>query len=322
MKLLALLGAAAFATCASHSALAQSYPSRYVRIISPLPAGGPVDALARTLAQALTEVLGQPFLVENRAGANTFVAAKATVEAPADGYILLMAIDATLSINPHIYTRLPYSPDDFVGITQSISQRSHLFVNAELPVHSLREFIAYAKSRPGQLNYGSYGHGSNPHLSAVRFTRAVGINVVHVPFKGSQDSMLAFASNQVQMMISSLGSALPLARAGKIRPLAVSGDRRSSDLPDTPTFAEAGFPELSFGSWFGVVARKGTPEPVIDLLAKKLIEFSATPRFKDLASRYSWEIVASTPQEFDAFLERDRRMYGQVVKEAHIEPVE
>jgi tripartite-type tricarboxylate transporter receptor subunit TctC len=322
MNMRALFGGVVLAACVSHSAMAQSYPTRYVRIISPLPAGGPVDALARTIGQALTEELGQPFVIENRPGANTLVAAKAAADAPADGYTLMMGTDATLSINPHLYRRLPYNADDFVGITQSVSQRSHLFINADVPVHSVREFIAYAKSRPGQLNYGTYGHGSNPHLAAVRFTRAVGIDLVHVPFKGSQDSMLAFAGNQVQMMISSVGSAIPLVRAGKIRPLAVSGDRRPAELPDTPTFAEAGFPDLSFQSWFGVVARRGTPEPIINLLAKHLMAFAGTPRFNDVASRYAWEVVASNPQEFDAFLERDRQMYGQLIKEARIDPIE
>jgi tripartite-type tricarboxylate transporter receptor subunit TctC len=194
-------------------------------------------------------------------------------------------------------------------------------VNSEVPVYSVRELIAYARAHPGQLNYGSYGHGSNPHLAAARFCLDVGIDIVHVPFKGSQDSMLAFAGNQVQVMLSSVGSTLPLVNAKKIRPLAVSGGHRVPELPDTPTFAEAGFPELSFGSWFGVAVRKGTPDAVVDLLSKHISAFAGSARFKELASRYAWEIVGSSPQEFEAFLQRDRQMYARLIKEARIKQI-
>jgi tripartite-type tricarboxylate transporter receptor subunit TctC len=301
------------------SAQAQTYPTRAVRIISSTPAGGPQDAIARLIAQELSEKLGKPFIVENRPGANTIIAAQTAADAPADGYTLMMATDSTLSINPHLYSKLPYDAEDFVAITQMVASPSHLFVNSQLPVKSFKEFIAYAKARPGELNYGSYGHGSNPHLAAEQIKRATGIDMVHIPFKGSADSMAAFAANQVQMMVSSVASTLALVHAGKIKPLAVSGKHRIAQLPDAPTFAEAEFPDIYFGSWFGLVAKKGTPEAIINLLSRHIVAYVGSAQFREkIAPRYAWEVVASPAATFTAFLKENRAAYGRLIKDAQI----
>jgi tripartite-type tricarboxylate transporter receptor subunit TctC len=295
------------------------YPSRPIRIISSTPAGGPQDAMARLVAQHLSDKLGQSVVVENRPGANTIIAAQAASISPPDGYTLLMATDSTMSINPHLYSRLSYNAEEFEPIAQMVEWGGHMFVNAELPVKSLREFTAYAKSRPGQLNYGSYGHGSNPHLSAEQIAQTLGIELLHIPYKGSADSMTAFAANQIQMMVGSVGSARPLVQAQKVRPIATSGTRRSDAFPDTPTFAESGFPVFNYTSWFGLVAPKGTPAPIIELLAQHIRALVKSDNFKTaVAPRYSWDVVGSSSAEFAEFLKKDSEAYRRLIKDIGI----
>jgi tripartite-type tricarboxylate transporter receptor subunit TctC len=309
-----------FAGAASYAQ--EKYPNRPVRIISSTPAGGPQDAMARMIAQYLSEKLGQPFVVENRPGANTMIAAQVASVATPDGYTLLMGTDSTLSINPHMYSQISYKAEDFEPITQMVEWSAHLFINSTVPAQSLREFVDYAKSRPGLLNYGSYGHGSNPHLAAEQIKQVLGIDVVHIPYKGSADSMAAFAANDFQMMMSSVGSARPLAQAQKIRAIAASGTRRAAAFPEVPTFAESGYSAQSFASWFGLVAPKGTPPSIIDLLSRHIRAFVNTDSFKTVvAPRYSWDIVGSSPEEFAAFLKQDSAAYRRQIKENGIAPI-
>ena len=196
---------------------------------------------------------------------------------------------------------------------------AHLFINATLPAKTLKEFVDYAKSMPGKLNYGSYGYGSNPHLAAEQIKQVLGIDVVHIPYKGAADSMAAFAANDFQMMMSSVGSARALVQAHKILPIATSGKSRAAAFPDVPTFQESGYPEQTFASWFGLVAPKGTPQPIVDLLSEHIRAYVKTDNFKTMiAPRYAWEVVGSTPAEFAAFLKADREAYRRLINENNI----
>lgn len=302
---------------------AETYPSHPVRFISSTPPGGPQDALARLIARALSEKLGQPFVVENHPGANTMIAAQIASVEPGDGYTIMMATDSTLSISPHLYSHMTYRAEDFEPITRVVEWGADLFVSKAVPATTLKQFVAYAKSRPGKLNYGSYGYGSNPHLDAEQIKRVLGINLLHIPYKGSADGMTALAENDVQMMVTSVGSARPLLDAGKIRALAVSGKARSPALPDVPTFQESGYAEQNFVSWFGIVAPKGTPRPIINLLAGDIQAFIQGDDFRTkIAPRYAWEVVKSTPAGFGLFLKADRAAYGKLIKEDHIVPID
>jgi tripartite-type tricarboxylate transporter receptor subunit TctC len=309
-----LAGASAYAD--------DKYPTRPIRVISSTPAGGPQDAMARMVAQYLNEKLGQPFVVENRPGANTMIAAQIGSVAPPDGYTLMMATDSTLSINPYMYSQIAYKAEDFEPITQMVQWGAHLFINATLPAKTLKEFVDYAKNMPGKLNYGSYGYGSNPHLAAEQIKQVLGIDVVHIPYKGATDSMAAFAANDFQMMMSSVGSARALAQAHKIVPIAASGKARPVAFPEVPTFQESGYPEQAFISWFGLVAPKGTPQPIVDLLSEHIRAFVKMDNFRNtIAPRYAWDIVGSTPAEFAAFLKADREAYRRLIKENNIAPI-
>jgi tripartite-type tricarboxylate transporter receptor subunit TctC len=308
---------------AASASSAETYPSHPVRFISSTPPGGPQDALARLIARALSEKLGQPFVVENHPGANTMIAAQIASVAPGDGYTLMMATDSTLSISPHLYSHMTYRAEDFVPITRVVEWGADLFVSRAVHATTLKQFVAYAKSRPGKLNYGSYGYGSNPQLDAEQLKRVLGIDLLHIPYKGSADGMTALAANDVQMMVTSVGSARPLLDTGKIRALAASGKTRSLALPNVPTFQESGYPEQNFVSWFGVVAPKGTPQPIIDLLAGDIQAFVQSDEFRTkIAPRYAWEVVKSAPAEFGLFLKADRDAYGRLIKENHIAPLD
>jgi tripartite-type tricarboxylate transporter receptor subunit TctC len=307
------------AAATAPQAFAQNYPTRPVRIIASTPAGGPQDLLARHVAQYLSTALGQPFMVENRVGANTIIAAQAAAEAPADGHTLLIGSDATLSINPLLHTRLSYDADGFVPITLLAALEQPLFVNEKLPVNSLQEFIAYAKARPGQLNYSSLGVGSTPHLATERFLQATGLKLVHIPYKGASEALPALVADQVQMSIVALMGALPLIQAKKVKALVTSGSKRFPEMPDVPTFAEAGYPQLDFKVWFGLVARKGTPQPIIDRLAELCDKYVSSDEFRNvLAVRYRWTPLGGSQQQFAEFLKKDRETYRKAIELAKI----
>jgi tripartite-type tricarboxylate transporter receptor subunit TctC len=317
----AMVGALLFAAgMPVPQALAQSYPTRPVRIIASTPAGGPQDLLARHVAQYLSAALGQPFLVENRVGANTIIAAQAAADAPPDGHTLLIGSDATLSINPLLHARLPYDADGFIPITLLAALEQPLFVNEKLPVNSLADFIAYAKARPGQLSYSSIGVGSTPHLATERFLQATGLQLVHIPYKGASEVLPALVADQVQMSIVALMGALPLIQAKTIKALVTSGAKRVPEMPDVPTFAEAGYPQLDFKVWFGLVARKGTPQAIIDRLAELSDKYVSSDEFRNvLAARYRWTPLGGSQQDFAAFLKRDRETYRQAIELAKIQ---
>jgi tripartite-type tricarboxylate transporter receptor subunit TctC len=314
--LTALLAAAALPAPAQ----AQSWPARPVRIICSVPAGSLQDGLARAVAQRLSETTGQPVIVENRPGANTIIAAQAAAKAPPDGYTFLIATDSTMSINPHIYAKLPYDVEkDFAPVTVMAQAVEVMFVPAELPAKTVREFIDYAKANPGKVNYGSFGIGSNAHLAGVKMEQVTGIQMVHVPYKGGADAIPALQTNQVQMLVTAIGVGMPSIKAGKAKVLAVSGPQRHRLLPDVPTFAEAGYPAFDFSAWFGLVAPAGTPPEIVNRVADDVAKYVRSPAFAEkFATSYALDAIGNSPAEFAAFLKANREKYGQIIRAANL----
>ena len=297
-------------------AQAQSFPNRPVRIIVPQPAGGLTDTLGRALGQRLSESWSQPVVVENRAGGNTIIAAELVAKATPDGYTLLLTSDTTHTALPFLYTRLPFDPQkDFAPVTVLVRTNEILVAPSTLPAESLAEFIALAKSRPGTLNYASFGNGSPPHLSMELFKNEAVISLVHVPYKGVAPAIADMVGGHVQVMFASISAPLPHIRSGKLRALAFAGPRRSRLLPDVPTFLELGYPDFQSGAWFGIVAPAGTPPAVIRRLAG---DMAGIVRDRDFSDKFitgvGLEPVGNTPEQFAEFLIADRERVGKKVK--------
>lgn len=264
------LGWAAVAALAltAGSALAQTYPDKPVKIIVPFPAGGLADNLARGIADELSKTWTQPVVLDFKPGANTIIAAEQVARARSDGYTLLLATDATVSYNDMLYSKLPYDPTkDFTPIANIASPGTILVVGESFKGRTLAELIAIAKANPGQVSYGSYGLGSGPHLYSEDFAGLAGIKMNHVPFKGVADLIVAIAGGHVDIGMIGLAPAIPMVKSGKLRALALAAPKRSALFPDTPTFAESGFPTFEPSGWFGLVAPAGTPRAVIDKVA-------------------------------------------------------
>jgi tripartite-type tricarboxylate transporter receptor subunit TctC len=315
-----LLAALLAALALPITAYAQGYPSRTIRIIASVPAGGLQDAIARSVAQRLNEAYGQPVVVENRPGANTIIAAQAASKSAPDGYTFLIATDSTMSINPHVYAKLPYDPEkDFTAVTLVAQAIEVMFVPAELPLKSVREFIDYAKANPGKVNYGSFGLGSNAHLAGVKMEQTTGVQMVHVPYKGGADAIPALQTNQVQMLVTAIGVGMSSLKAGKAKVLAVSGPQRHRLLPDVPTFAEAGYPAFDFSAWFGLVAPAGTPSDIVNRVSEEVAKYVRSPAFSEkFATSYALDAVGNSPAEFAAFMKANRDKYGQIIRAANL----
>ncbi len=317
MKLLTTL----FALCAllagaSGPAQAQPYPAKPVRIIVPYPAGGGIDVLSRLVGARLAQRFNQPVVIENKPGAGTIVAAESVARAAPDGTTLMVTTDATISINPHLYAKLPYDPvKDFAPITQLVFLNQLLVANAALPVSNLKELIAYAKAQPGKLNYASYGIGSQPHLAMEIFKNQSGTDIVHVPYKGIPQAVPAAIAGEVQLTFSGAASAQAHIKAGRLKALAIGGAARLPLMPEVPTFAEQGFADVPANAWFGLFAPAGTPREVIATLHAEVTRVLRDPEFlqKEIAAK-GYELVASTPEEFAAFLAADTRRNAQAVK--------
>ena len=317
MKLLTTL----FALCAlfagaSGPARAQPYPAKPIRIVVPYPAGGGIDVLSRLIGARLAQRFNQSVVIENKPGAGTIVAAESVARAAPDGHTLMVTTDATISINPHLYTKLPYDPvKDFAPITQLVFLNQLLVAHAALPVSNLKELIAYAKAQPGKLNYASYGIGSQPHLAMGIFKSQSGTDIVHVPYKGIPQAVPAAIAGEVQLTFSGAASTQAHIKAGRLKALAIGGAARLSLMPEVPTFAEQGFGDVPANAWFGLFAPAGTPREVIATLHTEVTGILKEPEFlqKEIAAK-GYELVASTPEEFAVFLAADTRRNAQAVK--------
>ena len=319
-RLMRVLGAALLAL-ACLSAMAQGFPVKPVRIIVPFPAGGATDLQMRALGQKLSESWGQPVLVENRPGGNMVIAAEAAAKSAPDGHTLVFATDSMVSINPQLYAKLPYHPErDFAPVALIGFTNTCLMVSGALPVASVQEFIALAKSRPGALNYGTFGTGTNGHFAAENFKSATGTQLVHVPFKGGGPMLQALTVNEVQVIFIGPGTALPLIRSGKVKALALYGNRRHTLLPDVPTMAEAGFGSIDgANAWWGIMAPSGTPRDVIAKLSEDIIRVMSDADFRDkYVIGFALEPAFGGPEKFAALLRADRDKWTEAVKRTNI----
>ncbi|MES2535023.1 MAG: tripartite tricarboxylate transporter substrate binding protein [Pseudomonadota bacterium] len=296
---------------------AQSYPSRVVKIIVPFSAGGLADTLARGIAQELTKDWGQTVIVENRPGANTIIAAEATAKSPADGYTLLMANDPTLSSNQFLYTKLPYNPEkDFVPVINVAETLQLLVASPSFPARTLSEVITAAKSKPGQISYGTYGPGSKAHIDSEAFARQAGVSFLHVPYKGVADVVPALLSGQIQIAITGVPPSLQLVQTGRLHAIAIAAPKRSALLPDVPTFTEAGLKGFEASAWFGLVAPAATPRPVVDKIAAAVSKIIVRPDFqKKFISGVGLELLNQGPDQYAEFLKKDREAYARHVKD-------
>lgn len=301
-------------------AAAQESSGRVVRLVVPYPAGGPTDVIARALADRLTGALGQAVVVENRPGANTIVAAVNVINSPPDGQTLLMTNDSTYSINPLLYSKLPYNPQrDLMPIVAIAHLPECLIINPIVPVKTLQEFIAYAKANPGKLNYGSFGPGSSPHLAAEGFKAATGVDIVHVPFKGGADLLQSLLRGEVQIMFASPNAILQYLRQGKLLALATYAPKRIPQLPDVPTYDEEGLHGLDMNTWFGVFAPGRTPDTVVQKLADQIDKIVGDPVFRDQRlTPYTFVPATRGRAYFQQVLKDDVDRYKRLVQAADV----
>jgi tripartite-type tricarboxylate transporter receptor subunit TctC len=320
-KVTGLLITVAFATATQPPAQAQSnYPNRALRIIAPSAPAGAADTVARVIAQRLADRLGQPVTVDARPGAGTVIGTEAAARAAPDGYTLLIALPA-LAINPSIYAKLPYDARrDFTPITQAVSQPNLLVVHPSLPARSVQELLALAKAHPGELVYASSGVGASSHLTIELFLLMTGTRMLHVPYKGPGPGVIDLMAGRVSLMAPSTIATLPHVRSGRLRALAVTTLKRVTGLPDIPTIAEAGVPGYESVSWYGLAAPAGTPKEIIVRLHKETVAILNTPDVKERFARDGTEVVAGTPEQFDAYIRAEIVKWARVVKSAGIKP--
>jgi tripartite-type tricarboxylate transporter receptor subunit TctC len=300
---------------------AQTYPAKPVKFVIPYPPGGLADTFARTLGEQLATRLGQSVIPENKPGGSLIIGTDAVAKSPGDGYTLLLASSSGLALNVAAFKKLPYDPiKDFAPISLAFYTPLYLMINPELPVHSVRDLIAYAKAKPGSLSFASLGHGSSLHLAGEMFKNLAGIQILHVPYKGTTTALPDLMSGRVSMMFDG-GAFLPQVQAGKVRLLAVTSTKRLDSLPDVPTMAEAGVPGYEVVFWFGVVAPAGTPRPVVDRLSKEVNEIVRMPSFKERLSGFgNIQLASNTPDAFSELIRNDIRAWSKVLKDAGVEP--
>jgi len=297
----------------------QSYPSKPVRIINPFAAGGGMDVLLRPIAQKLSESFQQPFIVDNRPGANGMIGSELVAKAAPDGYTLLGGTTGALPMNAAVYSKLPYDPvKDFAPISNFAESAFILSVHPSVPAENVMELVALAKSRPGQLTYASFGVASSSHLTAELFSMLAGIKLVHVPYKGSAPAVADLVAGQVMMIFDSMQSQMPQLRAHRLRALGLAAPKRSPAAPDVPTLAEAGLPGVEGGSWYGLLAPAGTPRAIIDKLHAEILRALAAADIRERLDSVGTEPVGNTPEEFALQIRNDIVKWGRVVRAANI----
>lgn len=322
MKRLTLAAAGALACAAIHlgmgMAFAQpAYPAKAVHFVTPFPPGGSLDPLTRMSAQKLGEMWKQPTVVENRPGGNSIIGTQAVARAAADGYTILVAGTPHV-INPSLFPT-PYDAlKDFAPICTIARSRQILVVNRSLPVKSVKEMIALAKARPGQLNYGSSGAGNTNHLAGELFSMLAGIRMTHIPYKGAGPALTDLISGQLHLSFHVPISALPHVRSGRLRALATTGENRIQSAPDIPTFAEAGMPGFDMQGWTGMFAPAGTPKAIVDRISADMARVLTSPDIVDRLIGMGQEPFVSTPEQFGALLRSDLAKYAKIIKDANI----
>jgi tripartite-type tricarboxylate transporter receptor subunit TctC len=309
---LALAGlAAAASTAAVH---AQNYPAKPVRVIVPFPPGAGVDIVTRIVTPRLSEQMGQQFVADNRAGAGGIVGAEVAAKAPADGYNLLMGTAGLLTVVP-IMSKVSYNVTrDFAPISLVASVPSLLVVHPTLPVKTMKELVALARAKPGTINYASTGSGTLPHLTAELFKLQTGVNIVHIPYKGSAPAMTDLLGGHVEMFFGNMLSVIPQVREGKLRALVITTAQRSPAAPNIPTVAEAGYPGLEAATWFGLLAPTGTPKEMIAKLHDETVKALRHPDTQRMLADQGAISIGNTPEQFAAYLQTETQKWEKVLK--------
>ncbi len=288
-------------------------------MILPFPAGGPTDIVARALGQGLGEALGQNVVIDNRPGGGGLIGATLAAKSAADGHTLFLGGITTFAIAPSVHKNLPYDPlKDFLPVTQATRQPILLMVHPALPVKSVREFIALAKARPGELNYASSGPGGSGHMAGELFRLVTGVNIVHIPYKGAPPALNELIAGQVQVLFGTILITAPHVRAGRVRAIAITGPQRTNALPEVMTFAEAGIAGYDASSWNGIAVPAGTPHAIVDRLNTELTRILRTPLVRERLAQDGAVPVPSTPEEFSALIKLEMAKWAQVVKAANI----
>ena len=303
-------------------AAAQNYPVKPVRIVVPYPPGGIGDTVTRALAQGLGEQLGQTFVIDNKPGASQMIGAEMVARAPADGYTLFLGSVTSLAINVNSQKKMNYDPaKDFAPVSMAFYSPLYLVVNPSVPAQSAKELIALGKALPGKLTFASIGQGGSIHLAGELFRSMAGLDMVHVPYKGSAPALTDVIGGQVNLMFDAGVSALPQVRAGKLRALAVTSAKRSSSAPELPTVAEAAnLPGYEATIWFGLVAPAGTPRDIVTRLSQELAKVAQQPALRERFAPQGVELSATTPEEFAAIIKSEIPKWGKVLRDANVAP--
>ncbi|MSQ73660.1 MAG: tripartite tricarboxylate transporter substrate binding protein [Betaproteobacteria bacterium] len=301
--------------CCGAPASAQPYPSKTIRIVIPFPAGGSTDFLARQLSDRMQESMAQPVIVDNRPGGNYVIAAEAVAKAPPDGYMLFMAVDAAMSVNQLLYSKLPYSPDkDFAPISQVGGQPLFIVASARAPARNFRELMTYAKANPGKVSFGT---SSQLHLLAgEKIKMDLPVDMLNIPFKGSPPMLQALLTSEIDISITAITPYANYVKDGRLFGLAVTSPNRAVLLPDTPTVRELGFPELEFSNWFGLYAPAGTPKAILDRLNAEVRKALADPTARQRLITAGFDPVASTPEHLATLIKADLARFASIIKAA------
>ena len=311
---------AALAVVLSGSALAQSYPSKPVRVVVPFPPGGGTDIVARTVTPRMAEILGQPFIIENRAGAGGNIGTEAAAKSPADGYTLLVA-SASTAINTTLIPNLPWDLSrDFAPVVLMVVNNHLLAAHPSLPANNVQELLALARAKPGYITYASYGPGSSAHLTAELFKLMAGVDLLHVPYKGAAPAVNDLLGGQVHIMFADVAALLPHIKSGKLKALGIGATKRFEGLPDVPTIAESGVPGFEAGGFLGLVAPAGTPPAVINALNAAAQKSLAMPDVRERLIALASPPVGGTPEQFGQHIKREMDKWARVIRAANIKP--
>jgi tripartite-type tricarboxylate transporter receptor subunit TctC len=295
---------------------AQPYPSKATRIVVGFTAGGPSDIVARIVAQQLTERMGQSFIVDNRVGATGTIGAELVAKAPPDGYTLYLASQTTHAVAPYMYAKVGYDPiKDFATVVRVVHNPLLMVVNPSFPVASIKDLIALAKAKPGQINFATGGIGSSPHMSMELFKSMTKIDMVPIHYKGDGAAIIDVVGGQVPMLTSSMSALMPYVKSGKMRGIAVTSMKRSTVAPEFPTIAESGLSGFEVITWFGILAPAATPKEIVNRLNSEIVQMVALPNVREQLTKMGFEIVANTPEQFATFLREENVKWGRVVKD-------
>ena len=317
----ALLAAAIGAVCAAPAMAQTAWPTRPLKLVTPFPPGGSSDVLSRLLAQKLSESLGQTVAVDNRPGAGGNIGHELAAKAAPDGYTLLLSNSSTAVTNPFLYKRLGFDPNnDFAYISLVATAGQVLVVHPSIPVKTLAELTAFAKSKPGTLNFGSGGKGIQSHISGEMYKAATGVNIVHIPYKGTIQAVTDAVAGQIQLVFADMVPAMPQIQAGKLRAIAVTSPTRSAVLPDVPTMIEAGIPGFNASLWWALAAPKGTPAEVINRINADLAKVMLLPEVRETYSKLGIATAHSTPGKVMEIIKAESPVMGKILKDAGVDP--